>query len=421
MSSKQERLLDQLINLHPKYIDLSLDRLKILLAKIGNPHLKLPPIIHLAGTNGKGSTLNFIRNILQINNYTVHCYTSPHLKKFEERYIVSNKQITQKKLLETLYLIKKINQNNEITFFEIATAAAFYIFSREKADFVLLETGLGGRLDATNIIKQSLIDIITPVSYDHQEFLGKELSSIVKEKLGIIKKNSIVIVSNQNNDVKNLIKKKLKKLKNKKLFFNQNYILQKINKKKFILNIDNKNIIFSKPSLEGLHQIENACTAICTIIELKKLNYKIKIRSINKGLCTTIWPGRLERGVIKKIPVYLDGAHNVAGAKILYNFFEPQLKKRWLIFGMLNNKEIKKYLTIFKNFIDGVIAIEIPNEKNTFKASEIAKVCKSINLKCIEKKDINKANQYLLNTIKPDEIIISGSLYLIGKIRKLYV
>ena len=421
MSLKQEKLLNQLINLHPKYIDLSLDRLKILLDKIGNPHLKLPPVIHLAGTNGKGSTLNFIRNILQINNYSVHCYTSPHLKKFEERFVVSNKQITQKKLLEILYYIKKINQNNKITFFEITTAAAFYIFSKERADFVLLETGLGGRLDATNIITKSLIDIITPISYDHQEFLGRQLSNIVREKLGIIKKNSIIIVGNQNNIVKKIIKTKLKKLKNKKLFFNQNYILKKINKKEFILKINNENLIFFKPSLEGLHQVENACTAICAVFELKKLNYKIKLESINKGLSSTIWPGRLEKGFIKKIPVYLDGAHNVAGAKILYNFFKPQLKKRWLIFGMLNNKDIKKYLTIFKDFIDGVIAIEIPNEKNTFTTKQIANVCKSINLECIEKKNINKANQYLLNIIKPEEIIISGSLYLIGKIRKLYV
>ena len=421
MSLKKEKLLEQLINLHPKYIDLSLNRLKILLEKIGNPHLKLPPIIHIAGTNGKGSTLNFIQKILQINNYSVHCYTSPHLNKFEERYIVSNKQITQKKLLETLQYIKKVNQNNEITFFEITTAAAFHIFSKEKADFVLLETGLGGRLDATNIIKESLIDIITPISYDHQEFLGKKLSNIVKEKLGIIKKSSVVIIGKQNNFVKNLIKIKLKKFKNKKLFFNQNYILKKINKKNFILKINNKNINFSKPCLEGLHQIENACTAICTIFALKKLNYKINLNSVNKGLSATIWPGRLEKGFIKKIPTYLDGAHNVAGARILYNFFQPKIKKRWLIFGMLNNKDMKQYLTILKSLIDGVIAIEIPNEKNTFKTHEIHKVCKSINLYCVEKKNINSANRYLLNKIKPDEIIISGSLYLIGKIRKLYI
>ena len=198
MYQQLNKLLIQLVNLHPKYIDLSLERLSKLLKKLDNPHLSLPPTIHIAGTNGKGSTLSYIRSILVENNLNVHAYVSPHLKLFNERIILSNKNIKTKKLLDTLNLVKKINNNNPITFFEITTAAAFYLFSKEKADFLILETGLGGRLDATNVIRKSLIDIITPISIDHQEFLGGNILEITNEKLGIIKKGSHIIVSKQN-------------------------------------------------------------------------------------------------------------------------------------------------------------------------------------------------------------------------------
>ena len=190
MEHKLDKLLNQLINLHPKYIDLSLNRLEKLLKKLNNPHLNLPPVIHIAGTNGKGSTLSYIKSILIESDYSVHSYISPHLKLFNERVMLNNKQIKTSKLLSTLKYVKKINNKNPITFFEITTAAAFYLFAENKADFLILETGLGGRLDATNIINNSLIDIITPISMDHQEYLGNNILKITNEKLGIIKKKS---------------------------------------------------------------------------------------------------------------------------------------------------------------------------------------------------------------------------------------
>ena len=321
MSQKLEKLLEQLIKLHPKYIDLSLNRLLLLLDKLGNPHLKLPDTIHIAGTNGKGSILSYIRNILQENKFLVHCYISPHLKSIEERYIVSNKQIGKQKLINTLRHIKKINAFDPITFFEITTAAAFYIFEKEKADFVILETGLGGRLDATNVIKRSMIDIITPISFDHQEFLGNTIKKITNEKLKIIKPLSKVIISKQNKIVKKEIKKRIKNLKNKKLFFGENFKLKNINQKSFCFNYKNKNINFTKPNLRGQHQIENAATAIMAILQIKEIESKISIKSINSGLKKTIWPGRLEKRYLKDIPVYLDGAHNMAGAKEIVKIF----------------------------------------------------------------------------------------------------
>ena len=214
MKSKTEQLLDELIKLHPKYIDLSLERLEKLLKKLGDPHLDLPKTIHIAGTNGKGSTQSFIRNILVSNGYTCDAYISPHLTKFNERIILNNKNIGNKKLYETLKFVKKINNNNPITFFEITTAAALVLFQKTNSDFLILETGLGGRLDATNIIPKKFCSIITPISYDHEEYLGNTIQKITKEKLGIVNKSDFVIISKQKREVKTFIKKKLLKTKN---------------------------------------------------------------------------------------------------------------------------------------------------------------------------------------------------------------
>ncbi len=209
MVTKINKLLADLGALHPKYIDLSLERLEKLLRKLGDPHLDLPKTIHIAGTNGKGSVQSFIRNILISNGYSCDAYISPHLSKFNERIILNNNNISTKKLYETLNFVKKINDNNQITFFEITTAAAFVLFQRSKSDFLILETGLGGRLDATNIIPGKLCSIITPISYDHEEFLGKTINKITQEKLGIIKNTDFVIIGKQKKNVKEFIKKKI--------------------------------------------------------------------------------------------------------------------------------------------------------------------------------------------------------------------
>ena len=421
MSQKFEKMLDQLVKLYPKYIDLSLNRILKLLDKLGNPHIKLPPTIHIAGTNGKGSLLSYIRHILHENGYLIHCYISPHLKSIEERFVISNKQIGKQKLYNTLKYVKKINGGKPITFFEITTAAAFYLFAKEKADFTLLETGLGGRLDATNVIKHSIIDIITPISIDHQEFLGNSIKKIINEKLGIIKSSSSIIISNQKTIVKNHIKKRIRNLPNNKLIFGNQFIITNKNKKSFSIKYKSKIFNFVRPQLAGDHQIENAATAICAIMQIKKLGYKISNKAINEGIYNTVWPGRLEKGFLKNIPVYLDGAHNVAGAEKIADFFKNNLINRWLILGMLKNKDLYNYLIILKKIIVGVIAIKIPGEKNSFLSNEIAIACKKINIKCIEKKSISETNKCLLNELRPQEIIISGSLYLVGKVRNLYV
>ena len=208
-----------------------------------------------------------------------------------------------------------------------------------------------------------MIDIITPISIDHREFLGNNIKNIANEKLGIIKKTSTVIIGKQKTLIKNYIKKKIKKFDNNKIFFGEKFKIVKKNHKYFLINYNNKLFKFPKPSLLGQHQVENALLAIIAVLQIKVLGYKISKTYINKGLKNTFWPGRLEQGYLKKIPVYLDGAHNTAGAEQIFIFFKNSKANRWLIFGMLNNKDLKNYLLKLKKIISGVIAIKIPKEK----------------------------------------------------------
>ena len=421
MSKKLDELLKQLLELHPKYIDLSLDRLEGLLIKLNNPHLNLPPIIHIAGTNGKGSTLSYIKYIMMEHNLKVHAYISPHLKLFNERIILLNKEVNTRKLSNAIEFVKKINNNKPITFFEITTAIAFYLYSKQKADFLILETGLGGRLDATNIIQNNLISIITSIGIDHQEFLGKNIFKITNEKLGIIKKNSNIIIAKQKPLIRSHIIKKLKKIKNIKYFYYKDFHIENKTNKFFDIRYKTKNITFKNPKLAGEHQIENASTAIVTVLRLKELGYKFSNKKISNAIFKTEWPGRLEQGSIDGIKVYLDGAHNLDGAEKILEYFNTQKIKLWLIIGMLNNKDLYGFLKKIKPILKGVVPVAIPNEKNCYTIQEIKKDCDKLKLVNFPKTSIIKANKFLLNQIKPNHILVTGSLYLIGKIREKYL
>ncbi|MBD1147233.1 bifunctional folylpolyglutamate synthase/dihydrofolate synthase [Pelagibacterales bacterium SAG-MED31] len=419
MISKTDKLLKEFINLHPKFIDLSLSRLEYLLKKLGDPHKKLPPTIHIAGTNGKGSTLSFIKNILKNNNYSVHTYTSPHLEKFSERININNKQVNASRLLKSLEFVKKINHGRPITFFEITTAAAFLLFARFKADFLILETGLGGRLDATNIIPKKFLSIITSIGIDHEEFLGDTLKKIATEKIGIIKNTNNVIIAKQNKEIENFIFKKLKKINNI-YYFNKDYKFKTIDTKKFFYQFQNIKKKFSKPSLEGDHQIENASTAITAAIVLKKNNYNIKISSLGKSICNTKWPGRIEKVKFKNKIIIFDGSHNLSGAEKLNQYLKENNIRPNIIFGMLNNKKAFEFLSIIKKNIDILYPIQIPDEKNAYTQKEIYKVAKKLNLETLIINNFNTINRLLMNSSNK-YILITGSLYLIGKIRKKYL
>lgn len=419
MVTKTDQLLKEFINLHPKYIDLSLNRLKYLLKKLGNPHNNLPPTIHIAGTNGKGSTLSFIKNILENNNYSVHTYTSPHLEKFSERIHINSKQVNANRLLRSLEYIKKINQKKPITFFEITTAAAFHLFSKHKADFLILETGLGGRLDATNIIPKKLISIITSIGIDHEEFLGNTLKKIAIEKLGIIKNTKNVIIAKQNKEVDKFILEKLKNQKNVH-HFNHDYKFKSINSKQFVFKFQKIEKIIRRPLLQGIHQIENASTALTAAMILKKNNFNIKLSSLGKSIYNTKWPGRIEKVKFKNKYIILDGSHNLAGAEKLNQYLKESNARPNVIFGMLNNKKAFEFLSILKKNIDTLYPIKIPDEKNAYTQEEIYNISKELHLITVIKKNLGTINQSLMNKSNK-YILITGSFYLIGKIRKNYL
>ena len=419
MVTKTDKLLKEFIKLHPKYIDLSLNRLHNLLKKLGSPHKNLPPTIHIAGTNGKGSTLSFIKNILQNNDYSVHTYTSPHLEKFNERININNKQVNTKTLLRSLEYVKEVNKNKPITFFEITTAAAFFLFSKYKADFLILETGLGGRLDATNIIQEKLVSIITAIGIDHEEFLGNTLKKITMEKLGIIKNTKNIIIAKQNKEVDSFIYKKLKNFKNV-YYFNRDYRFKIINKKQFIFKFQKNEKIISRPSLNGFHQIENASTALTTAMVLKENNYHIKLSSLGKSIYNTKWPGRIEKVRFKNKYVIFDGSHNLSGADKLNKYLKETNIRPNVIFGMLNNKNAFDFLSILKNNIDTLYPIRIPDEQNAYSQKEIHEISKKIRLDTVIIKNLRNINKLLIKNSNK-YILITGSLYLVGKIRRKYL
>ncbi len=419
MKSKTDQLLDELVSLHPKHIDLSLDRLNILLKKLGDPHLNLPKTIHIAGTNGKGSIQSFIRNIIVSNGYSCDAYISPHLTKFNERIVLDNKNVSSNKLYRTLKFVKRINEDNPITFFEITTAAAFVLYQRSNSDFLILETGLGGRLDATNVIHNKLCSIITPISHDHEEFLGKTIKKITKEKLGIIKNTDFVLISKQKKEVGDFIKKHLSFNKDV-YFYGKDYKINSFNNNKFEFKFKKNKKIFNKPKLNGFHQLENASVALAFSEIISKKKLYLNFKSINKAIKETSWPGRLEILKYKNKKIILDGSHNIDGAKKLNEYLKVNKLKPVVLFGMLNNKKINIFLKVIKNQIENLLAIKIPNEKNAFLTDEICDCCFSLSINCLKIKDLKEALKYIKDS-REKVFLITGSLYLVGKIRNKFL
>ena len=425
--NKSNNILKRLELLHPKKIDLSLDRLEKLLKKLGNPHLKLPPVIHVAGTNGKGSVISYLRSIYEKNGLNVHTYTSPHLIKFNERIRINSKLVNNNHLRSLLEECEDKNDGQSITFFEITTAAALLAFSRINSDLVLLETGLGGKFDATNIIKNSLCSIITPISMDHMNFLGTNLLKIASEKIGILKKRSIIVLSKQKRSVRQLIRKEVK---NKQAILFEEGIdwkITKVLKNSFILNFCENNFEFEKPSLHGNHQIENVSTALAGILAIKK--FKLKMKNINQGIKETVWPGRMQKlnnGKLKKIigksfDLWLDGGHNIHASEVLFTEIDKWKKSKIiLILGMVSGKDPVKFLKKIVNKISLLILLPIDDHQyiHPYKIKESLnkslKGFKEIET-CV---NINEALRLILTKFKKGKILICGSLYLAGQVLK---
>ena len=425
--NKSNDILKRLELLHPKKIDLSLNRLRKLLRKLGNPHLKLSPVIHVAGTNGKGSVVSYLRSIYEKNGLNVHTYTSPHLIKFNERIRINSSLVNNKYLSSLLEECEDKNNGQSITFFEITTAAAFLAFSRIDSDLVLLETGLGGKYDATNIIQRSLCSIITPISMDHMNFLGTNLLKIASEKIGILKKRSIIVLSKQKNSVRQLIRNEVKK--KQAILFEEgiDWKITKVLKNSFILNFCDNNFEFEKPSLHGYHQIENVSTALAGILAIKK--FKLKMKNINRGIKETVWPGRMQNlnnGKLKKIvgrsfDLWLDGGHNIHASEVLFTEIDKWKKSKIiLILGMVSGKDPVKFLKKIVNKISLLILLPIDDHQYIHPYRIKQSLNKSLkNFKEIETcVNINEALKLIYTRFKKGKVLICGSLYLAGQVLK---
>ena len=413
---------------YPKVIDLSLKRVLRLLKELGNPHLDLPPIIHVAGTNGKGSTISFIANVLIENDKKVHIYTSPHLMSITERIILSNRKVTLKELIEALDFCALKNNNNPITQFEMLTVMSFYLMAKNSADIAIIETGLGGRLDATNVITDPILTILTPISNDHKEFLGNTLGLIAKEKAGIMKKNVLCISAPQVSIVEKTLRQVSVKNKNEIVFYNKGWNVKKCSDLYKVSYMNNK-YYFYQPSLIGEHQIFNAALAIVALLASNKLLFAKN--SIINGIENTKWPGRLEKitsGHIKNMihkssEIWLDGGHNVGAAKALKKWIDSymtsnQKKSVILICGFLKNKDVFNMLNYFKKGIRNIIFVPISDNNNNFLSTDLLKIGKSYNIRSSYSNSLLEVFKNLYN-IKESVIIIFGSLYLIGEAYKI--
>jgi len=418
-------LTQRLSQYHPKLIDLSLDRIKRLLEKLGNPQNSLPPIIHIAGTNGKGSTLAFIHSIAEAAGLRVHTYTSPHLVTFNERIRINGIPINDQDLLKLIIEVETKNAKKPLTFFEISTAIAFLAFSRNPSDLILLETGLGGRLDATNVISRPAVTALSPISNDHSHFLGHDLKSIAKEKAGIMKPGIACITAKQDPVVLDVIKKRAGDINAPLSIENDDWWVAVKGKCLSIMSRDGE-INPPLPNLVGPHQIQNAGLAVVTIAGLG--DNRITRQAVSKGMSTVQWPARMQK--LTRGPLYtflpadwelwLDGGHNhAAGLALAATIKSFEGGSVHLIAGLINTKVPSDFLAPLRNHAHSLTAVTIPNEESSFSANQICSIAKKLGFKA---KTANSVNQAVKNIVAeqkaPSRIIICGSLYLAGSVLK---
>jgi len=411
-------ILERLKTLHPKAIDMSLDRLVRLMAALGNPQDRLAPVVHVAGTNGKGSTLAALRAMIEAAGKTVHVYTSPHLVRFNERIRVAGTLIDDTTLAALLEEIETVNAGAPITFFEVTTAAAFLAFARTKADYVLLETGMGGRLDATNLVEKPVAIGLTPISFDHMQYLGNSLAAIAGEKAGIIKHGVPIYVGVQPPEAAAVFDAKASALGAPLFRFGREWNFAPT-ENGFVWQRDGKRYDLPRPALPGRHQIDNAALAVAIADGLG-----LSADAIAAGVAGTQWPARLQRltkGPLPAllgpdIPLYLDGGHNEAAGEVLALWAKG--RKIDLVFGMLSTKEPADFLRHVAPFVRRLRAIAIEGEPLSRPPAEIVAAARSVG---IEDASAAASPQAAIADLAAQAnaqtpVLICGSLYLCGRI-----
>ena len=422
-------LLKQLEHPELRMIDLSLDRMKYLLEKLGNPEKNLPPVIHVAGTNGKGSLLTYLTAIFQAAGYRVHRYTSPHLVEFNERMMLNGKAISTDKLMAVLREVQAQIKEAPATFFEATTAAAFLAFAREPADILLLETGLGGRLDATNVVASPLLTVITPIGMDHTEYLGNSLPEIAREKAGILKSGVRCVVGPQEPATLVELENKARLLSVPLYRHGVEWEFYESEKGGFAFRQDGKMLDALIPSLPGAHQYANAATAVACCLALSDY-FAIPESAIAQGLANARWPGRLQHithGYFASLlsnadKLWLDGGHNPHAAKILADWAKRETAKDGKIFcvilGMLNGKDSAGFIGAFETVANALVAIPIAGENHQPMQALVA-LAKQQAIPAWEAADVSEAVALLKQRYHaPLRILITGSLYLAGSVLK---
>lgn len=411
-----DALLERMMRFHPKIIDLTLDRVERLLAALGHPERSLPPVIHIAGTNGKGSTQAMIRAGLEGAGHTVHAYTSPHLARFHERIRLAGALIGEAELSALLDECITANGPDAITFFEATTCAAMLAFSRTPADYLLLEVGLGGRLDATNVVEKPALTIITPVSMDHQQYLGDTVALIAGEKAGIIKRGVPVIVGPQHPEGLEVIEARAARMGAQVFAQGQHWHCFE-DRGRMVFQDENGLLDLPLPNLPGPHQIENAGAAL---MALRVLNAGVAEACVTRAE----WPARMQRlrhgplvGAAPKVELWLDGGHNPAGGQAIAATLARMPKRpTHLICGMLNTKDIAGYLRPLGPHVASLAAVSIPGEAATLPASATCAAALSAGMAAVEAGSVLEALQAIVAVDPEARVLICGSLYLAGQV-----
>jgi dihydrofolate synthase/folylpolyglutamate synthase len=430
-----EKALATLRALHPKKIDLGLGRIQSVLDKLGNPEHSLPPAIHVAGTNGKGSTIALLRAMAEAEGLKVHVYTSPHLVHFRERIVIAGEEISDTLLVDVLTRVREANAGEPLSFFEATTAAAYLAFSEQDADLALIEVGLGGRFDATNVITP-VCSAITPVDMDHAEFLGRELAGIAKEKAGIIKQGIPVFCGPQQDIARQVIAAEAEKHRASAAFWNEDFRAYR-QQGRLVFENDDTLADYPLPALRGEHQISNAGIAVAIA---RHRNWSDE--AISQGLTEAFWPARLQsltQGIYADMArkaqaeLWLDGGHNPHAARAVANAMAEleHVTERPLILitGILANKDIGGFLDAFEGLASAVVGISIPDHES-LAPETLKELAMTRNMLGYVSNSISEAVQKAINIgealsrettdepIIPPRILICGSLYLAGEVLK---
>ncbi len=432
-TTELDRRLADLRKLHPLLIDLSLDRIKGLLAKLGHPERRLPPVIHIAGTNGKGSTTAYLKAMIEASGKRCHVYTSPHLVRFAERIAIPGpdgkaQPIDEALLTDVLKRTERANAGAPMTFFEITTAAALVAFAETPADAVVLEVGLGGDLDSTNVVDRPALSIITPISIDHAEKLGGTIQSIAASKAGIIKPECQVVISDQETDVLDILRARARKLRAPILTYGEDFRGYE-QSGRLVYETDDEVLDLPLPALVGRHQIVNASTSVAAALHLMPV-IGITQEGIAKGLRSVTWPARMQRlgaGRLAALAgpdaeLWLDGGHNPAGgaamAQTIADLEDKSAKPLTLVVGMMGQKDAANFLKPFAGLASSLIAVPIPGaHERPFDPADLAALATSLGFRAEIAPDVPSALERIAKRrTGAHRILITGSLYLAGNV-----